>query len=135
MELPSASLAEPLLLLRVGAADQDGVGAQMDGEEAGGDAEADLAHLLGDRGDVAGAAAQAAVLLGDEEQLQADLGSEQLADDVLGEDLVCVALRGSSRGSASAARICESRSRIICRSSIGSPASATCHLHCVSRVA
>ena len=85
-------LAEPLLLLLVGGAHQDGVGAQMDGQEGGGHAQADLGHLLGDRRDVAGAAAHAPVLLGDEEQLQADLGPEQLADGFFGEDLLCVPL-------------------------------------------
>ena len=82
--------AQPLLLLLVGAAHQDGVGPQVDDEEPGADAEADLAHLLGDGGHVAGAAAHAAVLLGYEQQLQTDVGSQQLADDLLGEDLLGV---------------------------------------------
>ncbi len=82
--------AEPLLPLLVGAADQDGVGTQMDDEKAGGDAEADLAELLRDRGHVAGAAAHAAVLLGQEEELQADLGPQELADGFLGKDLLRV---------------------------------------------
>ena len=56
------------------------------------DAQADLGHLFRDRGYVARAAAHAPVLLGDEEQLQADLGPEQLADGFLGEDLVGVPL-------------------------------------------
>ena len=88
----SASLAEPLLLLLVGGAHQDGVGAQMDGQEAGRHAQADLGHLFGDRGDVAGAAAHAAVFLGDEEQLQADLGTEQFADGLFRKDLLGVPL-------------------------------------------
>ena len=82
--------AEPFLLLFLCAADQDGVGAEMDDEEAGSDAETDLAQLFGHGGHVAGAAAHAAVFLGDEEQLQADLRSQELADDFFGKDLLRV---------------------------------------------
>ena len=85
-------LAEPLLFLLVGGAHQDGVGAQVDGQEGRRHAQADLGHLFGDRRDVAGAAAHAAELFGDEEQLQADLGAEQFADGFFREGLVRVPL-------------------------------------------
>jgi hypothetical protein len=62
----------------------------MDGEERGAHAQADLGHLLRDRRDVAGSASHAAVLLGDEEELQPDLGAEQLADDFLRETFLLV---------------------------------------------
>ena len=86
-------------------AHKDRIGAQVDGEEAGGDAQADLGQLLRDRRYVAGAAAQTAVFFGYEEQLQADLGSQQLADDILGEDLLRVQLRAASRVSACRCRM------------------------------
>ena len=92
MELPSASLPEPLLLLGFSAGGQDGVGAQVDGEEAGAHTQTDVAQLLTDGGDIARAASQATVGLRDEEQLQTYLGPEEGADDVLWESLVGVEL-------------------------------------------
>jgi len=62
----------------------------MDDQEAGRDAETDLTELLRDSSHVAGAPAHAPVLLGEEEELQADLRTQELADGVLGEDLLRV---------------------------------------------
>ena len=69
------------LLLRR-AADADRVAAEERGEHAGGDAEVDARHLLADAVDVEGAAAHAAVLLGDEEELDAELVAAHRADEL-----------------------------------------------------
>ena len=84
--------AEPFFLLLVGGADKDGVGPQVDGQERRSHSQADLGHLLRDGRDVPSPAAHAPVLFGDEEQLQADLGPEQLTDSLFWKDLACVPL-------------------------------------------
>ena len=61
--------SSPFLFLRVGGTHQDGIGAEVDGQEGRRHAQADLGHLFGHRRDVSSAAAHAPVLLGDEEKL------------------------------------------------------------------
>jgi hypothetical protein len=70
-------------LLILGAADGDGIGAKEGGQDPGRDAEVGSRHGLGHAVDVVGAGAEPAVLLGDEEQVEADLiGVVELIDDV-----------------------------------------------------
>ena len=84
--------AEPELLLLVGAADQDRVAAEEGGEHAGGDAEVDRGHPLADAVDVERAAAHPAVLLGDEQQLDAELLAAHAAHELLRELVALVEL-------------------------------------------
>ncbi len=74
--------AQPLLLLDVCAADRDRVTAQERGQHPGGQAEVDAGHLLTHAVDVEGPAAHPAVLLGDEQQLDAELGPAHRPDDL-----------------------------------------------------
>ncbi len=75
--------AQPQLLLLRRGADGDGIAAQECGEQRGGDAEIDARHLLADEIDVEGAAAHAAVFLGNEQELNAQLvGVAHVANDL-----------------------------------------------------
>ena len=65
--------AQPLLLLLGSGAEGDRIAAQERGEKRGGDAEIDARHLFADEIDVEGAAAHAAVLFGNEQELDAEL--------------------------------------------------------------
>ena len=90
--LAGGDLAEPLLFLLLGGADHDGVGPELDGEEGGGDPQADFGHLPRHHAAVPRPAAQAAVNLRDHQQLQADLGAQHFPDDLLRKDLLAVEL-------------------------------------------
>jgi hypothetical protein len=76
---------EPALPLLLGAAEADGIAAQQGGEDAGGDPEIDARQGLADLVDVEGPTAHAAVLFGDEEELDAQILAAHPADEVVGE--------------------------------------------------
>ena len=78
-----------LLLLR--AADDDGIGAEEGGEHAGGNAEIDAGHGLGDAVDVVRAAAQAVIFFVDKDQVQADVVVE-VGEDLVGKAIFVVEL-------------------------------------------
>ena len=71
----------PVLLLCRRAAEDDRVRAEEGGEDAGGDAEIDLCHLLAHPVDVERAAAHALEVLGDEQQLNAQAVAAHRAHD------------------------------------------------------
>jgi hypothetical protein len=86
--------AEPFLLLLLGGADDDGVGAEEGREDRGGQTDVlarhDLAHAVG----VEGSAVHPVVGLGDEDQLNAQLlGVAHRAHDVLGATVLVVELK------------------------------------------
>ncbi len=89
---------QPLLALRLGAADQDRVGAEADRQERRGDPEVDGRHLLRDTADVLGAAAEAAGALGQEDQVEPHLGGQHGADDVVRELVGAVQLEDALVG-------------------------------------
>ncbi len=74
--------AEPLLALDVRPADPDRVAAEERGQHRRGDPEVDPRHQLAHAVDVERAAAHPPVLLGDEQQLDAELRAAHLADQV-----------------------------------------------------
>ena len=79
-------LPEPLGLLLGRRPDVDGVGAEEGGEDAGGDPEVDRGHGLGHPVDVVGPPAEAAELLRDRQQVEADLPRVvQVLHDLLGK--------------------------------------------------
>ena len=61
------------LLLLGSSADRNRIAAQKRGEQGRGEAKIDARHLFADEVDIEGASAQAAVLLGNEQQLNAEL--------------------------------------------------------------
>jgi hypothetical protein len=73
---------EPQLPLVVGGADRDRVAAERGGEHARRHPEVDGRHLLADPAHVEAAAAHAAVLLGNEQQVDAQVVAAHLADQV-----------------------------------------------------
>ena len=77
---------EPIGLLLGGRPDVDRVGAEEGGEDAGGDPEVDRGHGLGHPVDVVGPPAEAAELLRDGQQVEADLPRVvEVLHDLLGE--------------------------------------------------
>ena len=76
-----ADAAKPVLALLLGGAHHDGIGAEEDGEKGGGHAEVEASHVLGHAVHVVGRAAEPAQLLGNEQQVQADLRPKQLLDE------------------------------------------------------
>ena len=74
------------------AADRDRVAAQEGGEHGGGDAEVDGGHPLAHAVDVHRRAAHAAVLLGDEQELDAEVLAAHAAHELLGELVALVEL-------------------------------------------
>ncbi len=84
--------AEPLLLLLLGGADQDRVAAQERGEDRGGQADVLAGHDLAEQVGVEGPTAHASVRLGDEDQLDAQVGRHR-THRVLGADVLVVELQ------------------------------------------
>ncbi|CPR13355.1 hypothetical protein BN971_04665 [Mycobacterium bohemicum DSM 44277] len=82
--------AQPLLALLVGRADQDRIGAQEGGENRCGEPDVDARQAFTDPVGVEGPAAQPAVLLGDEHQLNTEVLAAHRADGLLGADVVVV---------------------------------------------
>ncbi len=68
---------------------RDRVAPEERGEHSGGDADVDAGHALAHPVDVEGAAAHSAVLLGDEQKLDAELAAAHLVDHV-GRELVAL---------------------------------------------
>jgi hypothetical protein len=85
--------AQPVLLLFVGAAHDDRIGAQGDGQESRGHAQVDGRHLFRDPADIHGAAAQAAHALRQEDQMQAHVRRQQFAYEVHGKFIIMVKLQ------------------------------------------
>ena len=79
------------------AADQDRVAAQEGGEHRGGDADVDPCHPLADPVRVERAAAQTAVLLGDEDQMDAEVVAAHRAHGLLGAGVVAVEVEPAAR--------------------------------------
>jgi hypothetical protein len=119
--------AHPVALLFGGTAEDDRVAAQEGRQHAGGDAEVDRRQLLADAVDVEGATAHAAVLLGDEQQLDAQLvaahGAHDLHRELVGVIQLEQPLRRQQLGRELADRFQGQLQRLTVQAVVGS-----CHL-------
>jgi hypothetical protein len=86
-------LGQPFAFLFERSSEEDRVAAKERRKHAGGHADIETGHLLAHAVDVDRAAAHPAVLLGDEQQLDAKLVTAHPADEVLGAHVVVVQLQ------------------------------------------
>ena len=114
---------EPELLLLRRAAEDDRIGAEERGEDAGRDPEVAAGEDLTDAIDVERAAAHAAVLLLEEEELDAELGAAHGADELDGELVAGVEVEESRFGEAVFREVADGLQRQIERFTIQS----VCH--------
>lgn len=84
--------AQPFLFLLFGTPFQQRIGAQLDRKETGSNTQAYFGHLAGDGAAVSRTAADAAIFLRNENQLQTDFGTQHLADLFFRENIQFVEL-------------------------------------------